>query len=269
MAEKSFQLYSLTVLVTENNCFVGTNENEEVLLNKNNALSIRDFFIMWHKIGENELTLPHKLYDMKKAGLQKKNGKKSKKRTLKVVVINLLAMLAVVVILPAIVLAWLDSYTNNGEACRVPDICGMQLDEAKEVLRSQNLDLEIVDYKYKKGAAENEVVEQRPVANALVKEGRKIMLVMNSLNKPMVTLPSVKDNCSLREAEARLKASGFVISGVLQQDGEKDWVYSVLCNGKELYNGESIARGSNLVLVVGNGNRPVRKESVIDEDYFE
>ena len=213
--------------------------------------------------------MSHKRYNMKKANSQSKKIKKGKKRTLKVVAINLLAMVAVVVAVPAIVLAWLDSYTNNGEACRVPDICGMQLDEAKEVLRGHNLDLEIVDYKYKKGAAENEVVEQRPVANALVKEGRKIMLVMNSLNKPMVTLPSVKDNCSLREAEARLKASGFVISGILQQDGEKDWVYSVLCNGKELYNGENVARGSNLVLVVGNGNRPERKESVVDEDYFE
>lgn len=199
----------------------------------------------------------------------KKTKKKGKKRTLKMVLINLLAMLAVAVAVPAGVLVWLDCYTNHGEACRVPDICGMQLDEAKEVLRAQNLDLEIVDYKYKKGATENEVVEQRPLANAFVKEGRKIMLVMNSLNKPMVTLPSVKDNCSLREAEARLKASGFVISGILQQDGEKDWVYSVLCNGKDLYNGENIARGSNLVLVVGNGNRPLRQESVIDEDYFE
>lgn len=185
------------------------------------------------------------------------------------VVINLLAMLTVAVTVPVMVLVWLDSYTNHGESCRVPNICGMQLDEAKELLRSQNLDLEIVDYKYKKGAAENEVVEQRPVANSFVKEGRKIMLVMNSINKPMVTLPSVTDNCSLREAEARLKSSGFVVSGVLYQDGEKDWVYSVLCNGKELYNGESIARGSNLVLVVGNGKGLTRSESVIDEDYFE
>lgn len=194
--------------------------------------------------------------------------KKKNKNILTLVVINLLAMLAVVVVVPAITLGWLDSYTNHGESCRVPDVCGMQLDEAKELLREHNLDLEIVDYKYKKGAEENEVVEQRPVANALVKEGRKIMLVMNSLNKPMVTLPSVTDNCSLREAEARLKASGFVVSGVLYQDGEKDWVYSVLCNGKELYNGENVARGSNLVLVVGNGN-PLRNGSVIDEDYFE
>ncbi|MBR4989470.1 MAG: PASTA domain-containing protein [Bacteroidaceae bacterium] len=206
---------------------------------------------------------------MEKNRTQSKNSKKkSKKRTVKMVVINLLAMLATVIIIPAIVLAWLDSYTNHGESCRVPDICGMQLDEAKEVLRKQNLDLEIVDYKYKKGAVENEVVEQRPLANAFVKEGRKIMLVMSSVSKPMVTLPSVTDNCSLREAEARLKASGFVVSDVLYQDGEKDWVYSVQCNGKELYNGESVARGSNLVLVVGNGNKPVRSESVVDEEYF-
>ena len=228
-----------------------------------------DFFIIELKIDENELTLPYKYFYMKKSGSQSKKTKKGKKRTFRLVVVNLLAMLAVVIIVPVVVLAWLDSYTNHGEACRVPNICGMQLDEAKELLRSRNLDLEIVDYKYKKGAAENEVVEQRPAADALVKEGRKIMLVMNSVNKPVVTLPSVTDNCSLREAEARLKSSGFVISGVLYQDGEKDWVYSVLCNGKELYNGESVARGSNLVLVVGNGNSPVRSESVIDEDYFE
>ena len=206
---------------------------------------------------------------MEKNRTQSKNSKKkSKKRTVKMVVINLLAMLATVIIIPAIVLAWLDSYTNHGESRRVPDICGMQLDQAKEVLRKQNLDLEIVDYKYKKGAAENEIVEQRPVANAFVKEGRKIMLVMSSVSKPMVTLPSVTDNCSLREAEARLKASGFVVSDVQYQDGEKDWVYSVQCNGKELYNGESVARGSSLVLVVGNGNKPVRSESVVDEEYF-
>ena len=192
-----------------------------------------------------------------------------KKKGMKKVAVNLLTMLAVVILVPTIVLVWLDAYTNHGESCVVPNICGMQLDEAKDLLRGRNLDLEVVDYKYKKGAAENEVVEQRPVAGAKVKEGRKIMLVMSSLSKPVVALPSVKDNCSLREAEARLKASGFVISGVLYQDGEKDWVYSVLCDGRELFNGENVARGSGLVLVVGNGNDPVRLESVIDEDYFE
>lgn len=194
--------------------------------------------------------------------------KNSKKNGIKSLLLNLLAMAAVVVVIPLIVLAWLDSYTNHGESYRVPDICGMQLDEAKELLRKHNLDLEIVDYKYKKGTLENEIVEQRPVANARVKEGRKIMLVMSSLSKPLVTLPSVIDNCSLREAEARLKASGFAIAGVIAQDGEKDWVYAVLNDGKELVNGENVARGAAVIIVVGNGN-PLQKGSVVDEGYFE
>ncbi|MBQ8336965.1 MAG: PASTA domain-containing protein [Bacteroidaceae bacterium] len=194
--------------------------------------------------------------------------KNSKKNGIKSLLLNLLAMAAVVVVIPLIVLAWLDSYTNHGESYRVPDICGMQLDEAKELLRKHNLDLEIVDYKYKKGALENEIVEQRPVANARVKEGRKIMLVMSSLSKPLVTLPSVIDNCSLREAEARLKASGFAIAGVIAQDGEKDWVYAVLNDGKELVNGENVPRGAAVIIVVGNGN-PLQKGSVVDEGYFE
>ena len=200
----------------------------------------------------------------------KKNNKKSKKRTVKMVVINLLAMLATIIIIPAIVLAWLDSYTNHGESCRVPDICGMQLDEAKEVLRKQNLDLEIVDYKYKKGAAENEIVEQRPVANAFVKEGRKIMLVMSSVSKPMVTLPSVTDNCSLREAEARLRAAGFKLTEHVTIKGEKDWVYSILAGKDTLRSGAQVALGSTLTIVIGSGNEEEKEESVIvDDSWFE
>ena len=151
----------------------------------------------------------------------------------------------------------------------MPDVCGMQLEEAKELLRKSNLDLEIIDYKYKKGAAENEVVEQMPVANARVKQGRKIMLTMSSKSKPVAAIPSVIDNCSLREAEARLKAAGFVIADVVTIEGEKDWVYAVKYNGRELVNGENVPREAKLVIVVGSGEKRVVDEAVIDEGYFE
>lgn len=199
----------------------------------------------------------------------KKKNNKNKKKNIKLLVINLLAMIVVALALPYFVLCWLDSYTHHGEAYAVPDICGMQLEEAKKVLRENNLDLEIVEYKYKKGAAENEVIEQRPVAYSKVKEGRKIMLTMNSTVKPVVSLPSVIDNSSLREAEARLKASGFVIGGVVTQDGEKDWVYEVKLGGRSLANGDNVPHGSKLVIVVGNGEESMLKNGVVDENYFE
>ena len=178
-------------------------------------------------------------------------------------------MALVVVAAPFVVLNWLDSYTLHGRTIEVPNICGMSIDEGAERLKKSSLGYEIVDYKYQKGAAENEILEQRPVGASRVKKDRKIHLTLNSNKEPTMALPDVVDNCSLREAVARLRAAGFKLTPHDTISGEKDWVYSVLCNGKELYNGESIARGSNLVLVVGNGNRPERKESVVDEDYFE
>lgn len=195
--------------------------------------------------------------------------KQNTKRNIRLLLINLVAMIAVVVIIPYIVLLWIDSYTHHGETYLVPNVCGMQLEEAKELLRKSNLDLEIIDYKYKKGAAENEVVEQMPVANARVKQGRKIMLTMSSKSKPVAAIPSVIDNCSLREAEARLKAAGFVIADVVTIEGEKDWVYAVKYNGRELVNGENVPREAKLVIVVGSGEKRVVDEAVIDEGYFE
>lgn len=191
------------------------------------------------------------------------------KKNIKLVLVNLAAMVLVVVLIPYLVLLWLDAYTRHGESYKVPDVCGMQLDDAKQVLRKSNLDLEIVDYKYKQGASENEIVEQSPVAGSDVKEGRKIMLVMNSTSRPLEIIPSVIDNCSLREAEARLEASGFVVENIVTRKGEKDWVYAIKYNDSILVNGSSVPRGAGLTLIIGRGEENDINEVVVDEGYFE
>ena len=201
---------------------------------------------------------------------QQKGNAGKKKMSGKKILFHLIAMAIVVVTIPYLVLAWLDSYTHHGESYAVPNVCGMQLEDAKQLLRENHLDLEIVDYKYKKGAAENEVVEQNPIAGFNVKEGRKIMLTMSSSNKPMSMVPSVIDNSSLREAEARLKSSGFLVKSVEKIDGEKDWVYAVKYDGRKLSNGESVPKGAALVIVVGaGGNDEAALGSEFDEEYFE
>lgn len=199
-----------------------------------------------------------------------KKAKSGKKMDVSKVLLHLVAMAVVVIAVPYMVLSWLDSYTHHGVSYAVPDVCGMQLEDAKQLLRDNHMDLEIIDYKYKKGAAENEVVEQSPVAGFKVKEGRKIMLTMSSSNRPMAIVPSVIDNSSLREAVARLKSSGFLIKSVEKIDGEKDWVYAVKYDGKKLTNGASVPKGASLVIVVGaGGNDESLERAGFDEEYFE
>ncbi len=193
-----------------------------------------------------------------------------KKSTKRIILINLIAMAIVVAATPFIVLEWLDSYTLHGKAIEVPNVCGLTLDEGAASLQKHMLGYEIVDYKYQKGAKENEILEQRPAANAKVKKDRKIMLTLNSNKEPTIALPDVADNCSLREAVARLRAAGFKLTEHDTIKGEKDWVYSVMKDEDTLKNGEQVAIGSTLTLIIGSGAEEENADSVVVEDsWFE
>ena len=50
--------------------------------------------------------------------------------------LNLIAMVAVVILLLFGVLKWLDVYTRHGEAVVVPDVKGMTVGEAEMLLRN-------------------------------------------------------------------------------------------------------------------------------------
>ena len=188
---------------------------------------------------------------------------------MKKIVIHLLLMLSVIVAIAFFVLRYIDTYTHHKEKIAVPDLTGMQLDDAVELLRRNKLDFDIVDYKYKEGAKSDEVLEQRPRANANVKSGRKILLTMSSVHEPTLPVPAIIDNCSLREAEARLRASGFVLAPPKEVPGEKDWVYGLMCGNDTLSNGTPIAMGATVTLLVGSGEEAQSDEPIIDNSWFE
>ena len=182
---------------------------------------------------------------------------------------NLFGIAAVAFLVPYFTLLWLDSYTNHGEEIEVPDICRMHLEDAKAELNTQGFTLEIQRYEYSEGAIEDEVLEQSPVAGSMVKEGRKILVVLNTTQKPKVSVPGVIDNCSMREAEARILAAGFNIVRVDTIRGEKDWVYKLRHEGRDLTNGEPIPMGSDVVIVIGNGNDRVENTPAVATEYFD
>ena len=97
------------------------------------------------------------------------------------------------------------------------------------------------------------VLEYRPAINQRVKRGRIVYLTVNTSNVPLVELPDVADNSSLREAEARLLAAGFKLMPNDTVPGEKDWVYGVKCEGRVLDFKEKVPQGAYLTIVVGDG----------------
>jgi beta-lactam-binding protein with PASTA domain len=206
----------------------------------------------------------------KKESPRKTTGKNksSVKRLIVIALLNLLGMAAIVVLVPYIALRWLDGYTNHNETYEVPDVCGIQLEEAIDVLAANKLNYTIVERRYQENALENEVVVQYPSAGSDVKEGRKVGLVINTAEKPKRTIPSVIDNRTYREAESHIRAAGFVIGSVDSIPGEKDWVYELHYNGRALVNGEAIPQGSTLTVKIGNGRpKAVKNEPVFDPEF--
>ena len=148
--------------------------------------------------------------------------------------LNILAMPVVLILLVFATLRWLDSYTHHGEAGVVPDVKHKPLSEAQKILSAQGLQSVVADSTYVKTLPPGCVLEYNPSMNQKVKLGRTIYLTVNTTNVPLVDLPDVADNSSLREAEARLLAAGFKLMPNDTVPGDKDWVYGVKFEGRVL-----------------------------------
>ena len=177
------------------------------------------------------------------------------KKPLRLIIINLAAMASVVIAAVLVTFRWIDNYTEHGIAITVPNVTGMQEEEAIQALSQHRL-IGIADaMEYVKGVPAGEVLNQRPGINAKVKHGRKIYLTISSGNHPMKTVPDVADNSSLRQAESRLRAAGFLLTPHDTIEGELDWVYGVSYNGRELKGEEQVPEGATLTLIIGGGEK--------------
>lgn len=167
--------------------------------------------------------------------------------------LNLLAMPVVLALLVWGTLQWLDAYTHHGEAVVVPDVKHKSVADAQQVLAGEGLQCVVADSTYVKTLPPGCVLDYKPAVNQRVKRGRIVYLTVNTRNVPLVELPDVADNSSLREAEARLLAAGFKLMPNDTVPGEKDWVYGVKCEGRLLDFKEKVPQGAYLTIVVGDG----------------
>jgi beta-lactam-binding protein with PASTA domain len=165
-------------------------------------------------------------------------------------------LLAIIVI---IVLVWgalfaVDFYTHHGEAEIVPDLRGLYVEEAQQILKSKGLYTQVIDSVYVRGKKLGTIIEQIPQANSTVKKNRPVYLIINSKQIRKIPLPAVTD-VSYRQASAMLKAIGIEISSVQYTASEyKDLVVAVKYQGRTVAAGARIPEGSSVILVVGSGS---------------
>ena len=178
--------------------------------------------------------------------------------------LNLIAMMAVVILLLFGVLKWLDVYTRHGEAVVVPDVKGMTVGEAEMLLRNHGLVCVVSDSNYVKNKLAGSILELNQSAGQKVKEGRTIYLTINTLDVPLRLVPDVADNSSVRQAQAKILAAGFKLSENELISGEKDWVYGVKYKGRQLNMGDKVPVGATLTLLVGDGETQVQDSDSLE-----
>lgn len=177
---------------------------------------------------------------------------------------NLLAMAIVAVGLVWGVFKWLDHYTDHDVAVTVPEVIGLQWDEAEALLRKHTLTPVVSDSTYNPSKPGGIILDMTPAQGSVVKEGRSVYLTVNTNRPPMRVIPDLIDNSSLREAEAKLKAMGFVLAENDTIEGEQDWIYGIKYKGASLKNGDEVPLGATLVLEVGGGEYMFMEEIMGD-----
>ena len=184
--------------------------------------------------------------------------------------INILAMVVAVVLVIFFTFRWMNHFTQHGQAIIVPDVTELQEEDAIAVLAQNDLVGVSYDRTFVKGVPAGQVVAQRPAGDAKVKRGRTVYLTLSSGNQPMVAVPDVADNSSLRQAASQLRAAGFHLAPNDTIKGEADWVYKVLYEGKEVTPNQKVPEGATLTLVIGSGNTNEEDNipAEIDSDIF-
>ncbi len=167
--------------------------------------------------------------------------------------LNIVAMAVIAVMLFFIVFKGLDVYTRHGEGIIVPDVRGMTVKEATDILKKNKLHCVVSDSVYISDKAAGSILDYNPAAGQKVKEGRTIYLTINTMSVPLVVVPDVSDNSSYRQAQAMLIGAGFRMGPSENVVGELDWVYGVKYNGSVLRAGDKAPMGATLSLMVGDG----------------
>jgi beta-lactam-binding protein with PASTA domain len=148
---------------------------------------------------------------------------------------------------------FLPSITNHDDTLTVPNLEGMHYDQLEEFLGKRELSFEVQDSAYSSVYEPMTVLKQYPPAGELVKEGRKIYIIIKSREPEKVRMPNLIDG-SLKNAELILKSYGLKRGEITYRpDLAVNSILEQWYDGKKIEPDALIAKGSEIDLIVGDG----------------
>jgi beta-lactam-binding protein with PASTA domain len=168
--------------------------------------------------------------------------------------VHLLAMAILSFLIVCVVLAGIDHYTNHNRAVYIPDVRGLQLEDAVPHLEENHLRYVVVDSIFSKEVTPGAIVELMPEADTKVKRNRIVSITVNARSEETALLPDVAE-ISFRQAYALLKARGFSDITYKYILGEfRDLAVGVEYEGRLLGTGTRVPLTAKLLLVISDGN---------------
>jgi len=167
--------------------------------------------------------------------------------------VNILVAMIIIIVAVVVVLIGLKKYTDHGHEIEVPQITGLYADEATILLENMGLQLVVIDSTYSNKVPLGTIVEQNPPMESMVKNGRRVYVVVNATAQREVVLPELHD-VSYRQAENMLRQLGLVIDSIEYEPSEyRDLVLDVCVDTISLETGDKVREGTKVRMVVGAG----------------
>lgn len=164
------------------------------------------------------------------------------------IVLQLLGVYFLVVVGVWFFLSW---YTDHGQQVSVPDLTGMTAEEAEELLATKSLSFLVVDSIYTKNAKGGTILDQNPIPESKVKEGRQVFVTVYRSQAPQETI-NIQEGDFAQVAIIKLKNKGIDFdTKFVPNNSMVGSVISLTHKGKKIKAGDKIFRGEKVVLTIG------------------
>ena len=167
--------------------------------------------------------------------------------------VNILAGVALILLLILLFFGLLGWFTSYGNYEKVPAVTGQNVVAAQKLLEDKGFDVVIQDSVFVDSVPKLAVTRQSPEADATVKSGRTIYLTINRMVPPQVEIPNFS-GYSIKSAEMYLQSLGLKLGTVTYKpDIARNSVLEQLYNGAPLAPGTKVPLGSTISFVLGSG----------------